>query len=62
MDLSYLDKLTLGSRSVGVRQSRTKEPYLMGKVLAFCVPLDIAATAAAPKDAPKTKQTNGAGK
>ena len=45
-----------------MRQSRTKEPYLMGKVLAFCVPLDIAATAAAPKDAPKTKQTNGAGK
>lgn len=31
----------------------------MGKPLAFGVPLDIAATAAAPKDVAKAKKTNG---
>ena len=36
-----------------------KEPYLAGKVLAFGMPVEIAATASAPKDVPKTKQTNG---
>eukprot|EP00438_Fugacium_kawagutii_P024402 Skav222365 [mRNA] locus=scaffold2692:101847:109903:+ [translate_table: standard] len=37
----------------------TKEPYLVGKVLGVCMPVEIAATAAAPKDTPKAKQTNG---
>lgn len=51
-------KMLAQSKTYG-KWKASYEPYLAGKVLAFCMPVDIAATASAPKDVPKTKQTNG---
>ena len=42
--------------------SAAQEPYLLGKAFTLGIPVDIAATAAAPKDAPKAKQNGNARK
>mmetsp|Transcript_17840 Transcript_17840/g.21895 ORF Transcript_17840/g.21895 Transcript_17840/m.21895 type:complete len:204 (-) Transcript_17840:150-761(-) len=51
-------KMLAQSKTYG-KWKASYEPYLTGNVLAFCMPVEIAATASAPKDVPKAKQTNG---
>ena len=57
--LTCFDLGRCGTPGEGSPNAAAKEPYLAGKVLAFCMPVDIAATASAPKDVPKAKPTNG---